>query len=376
MTQKDQDKPLYIWQRADWKTWRYQADALTAQLKEVYLQQGRLLGRMQDIGLGLRKQASLNALTQDVVKSSEIEGERLSVQSVRSSLARKMGVDVVALSPVERYVDGVVEMMLDATSHCHQPLTHERLFAWHAALFPTGYSGLSKIAVAQYRTDAQGAMQVVSGAYGKVKVHYQAPPAAQLQAEMDDFLQWLHTNQQHDPFIKAGIAHVWFLTLHPFEDGNGRIARAIGDMLLSQADGLGQRFYSLSAQIQQVRKDYYAILEQTQKGDGDMTQWLQWFLQTLCHAMVAAHQQIDDVLQKSRFWQAWHAVSLNDRQIKVLNRLLDGFEGKLNNRKWVAIAGCSRDTALRDITDLLDKGMLKKAESGGRSVFYELVYPD
>lgn len=363
---------LYIWQQNTWKTWAYQTDALYDLLKHVYYQQGLLLGRVQELGFDLRQQASLNMLTQDVVKSSEIEGERLNVQSVRSSLARKLGVEIGALSPVERHVEGVVEMILDATKHFRLPLNDERLFAWHAALFPTGYSGLTKIAVARYRDDVHGAMQVVSGAYGREKVHYQAPPAKVLPSEMTDFLLFVNDNNQHDPFIKAAIAHLWFLTLHPFEDGNGRIARAIGDGLLARADNTEQRFYSLSAQIQQTRSAYYDILEQTQKGNNDITAWLRWFLQTLLDAMKTAHYQLDEIVFKARFWQHWRGIVLNERQIKVLNRLLDGFEGQLNNRKWVAIAGCSRDTALRDITDLVDKGILQKAESGGRSVYYRL----
>ena len=368
-----QPENLYIWQKNNWKMWAYQTDALHDLLKQIYHQQGLLLGRVQELGFDLRQQASLNMLTQDVVKSSEIEGERLSVQSVRSSLARKLGVEIGALSPVERHVEGVVEMILDATKHFRQPVNDERLFAWHAALFPMGYSGLTKIAVARYRDDAHGVMQVISGAYGKEKVHYQAPPAAMLPNEMADFLAFVNHNQQHDPFIKAAIAHLWFLTLHPFEDGNGRIARAIGDGLLARADHTEQRFYSLSAQIQQTRSDYYAILERTQKGDNDITEWLQWFLQTLLNAMKTAHHQLNEVVFKARFWQHWRGMVLNERQIKVLNRLLDGFDGQLNNSKWVAIAGCSRDTALRDINDLLDKGILQKAESGGRSVYYRLA---
>ena len=368
-----QPENLYIWQKNNWKMWAYQTDALHDLLKQIYHQQGLLLGRVQELGFDLRQQASLNMLTQDVVKSSEIEGERLSVQSVRSSLARKLGVEIGALSPVERHVEGVVEMILDATKHFRQPVNDERLFAWHAALFPMGYSGLTKIAVARYRDDAHGVMQVISGAYGKEKVHYQAPPAAMLPNEMADFLAFVNHNQQHDPFIKAAIAHLWFLTLHPFEDGNGRIARAIGDGLLARADHTEQRFYSLSAQIQQTRSGYYAILERTQKGDNDITEWLQWFLQTLLDAIKTAHHQLNEVVFKARFWQHWRGMVLNERQIKVLNRLLDGFDGQLNNRKWVAIAGCSRDTALRDINDLLDKGILQKAESGGRSVYYRLA---
>lgn len=371
-----QTDKIYIWQQTSWKTWQYQIHDLHNLLMQIAYQQGLLLGRMQDLGFKLRNEASLNMLTESVVKSSEIEGEKLSIQSVRSSLARKLGVDIGALSPVERHVDGVVEMILDATTHFSQPLTAERLFAWHAALFPMGYSNLTKITVAQYRDDKQGAMQVVSGSYGKEKVHYQAPPAEILPMEMAEFLDWVNHNQQHHPFVKSAIAHLWFLTLHPFEDGNGRIARAIGDLLLARADNSAQRFYSLSAQIQQTRHEYYEILERTQKGSNDITEWLKWFLQTLLNAMKSAHQHLETVLLKTRFWQKWRNTPLNERQIKVLNRFLDGFDGQLNNRKWVAIAKCSRDTALRDLNDLLDKGILQKAESGGRSIFYVLSKPD
>lgn len=364
---------IYIWQKNTWRTWSYQTNELQDCLKQLYHQQGLLLGRVHDLGFDLRQETSLNMLTQDVVKTSEIEGECLNVQSVRSSLARKLGLEIGALSPIERHIDGVVEMILDATTHFRQPLTDKRLFGWHAALFPTGYSGLRQIAVARYRDDKEGAMQVVSGSYGREKVHYQAPPAENLPDEMAIFFKWVNENEQHDKFIKAAIAHLWFLTLHPFEDGNGRMARAIGDALLARADGTEQRFYSLSAQIQAVRSDYYAILEHTQKGDNDITAWLAWFLGTLLVAMQAAHEKLDEVLFKARFWQHWRGVVLNERQIKVLNRLLDGFDGKLNNRKWVALTGCSRDTALRDITDLLEKGILQKAQSGGRSAYYDLV---
>lgn len=362
----------YIWQLETWPEWTYRQNELSELISQAHYQQGLLLGRMQDLGWDLRQEASLNMLTENVVKSSEIEGERLSVQSVRSSLARKLGIEIGALSLVERHVEGVVEMMLDATGHFEEPLTHERLFAWHAALFPTRYSGLTKIKTADYRDDSQGAMQVVSGAYGREKIHYQAPPAEVLQTEMEIFLNWVNHNQRHDCFIKAAIAHLWFLTLHPFEDGNGRIARAIGDLLLARADNSAQRFYSLSARIQQTRSSYYDILEQTQKGTVDITAWLKWFLETLIAAMEAAHHSLNQVLLKAKFWQQWRGIPLNERQIKVLNRLLDGFEGRLNNRKWVAIANCSRDTALRDINDLLEKGVLQKSESGGRSVYYEL----
>ena len=323
--------------------------------------------------LALRDQASLAALTEDVVKTSEIEGEVLNVQSVRSSIARRMGVDIGAVAPVDRHVEGVVEMVLDATTRASAPLTAERLFGWHAALFPTGYSGMTRIAVGQWRTDAEGPMQVVSGHMGRRKVHFQAPSAEVLTAETDRFLAWANAETGEPMLIKAGLAHLWFVTLHPFDDGNGRIARAVGDLFLARADGSPQRFYSLSAQIQRERKDYYEVLERTQKGTVDVTGWLSWFLGTLGRAIVSSQTTLDAVLVKARFWQRWAGQSLNERQVKLLNRLLDGFDGKLTSSKWAVIAKCSPDTALRDITHLLDLGVLRKTPGGGRSRGYELA---
>jgi len=331
------------------------------------------LGRLADVGMTLRDQASLAALTEDVVKTSEIEGEVLDVQSVRSSIARRMGVDMGAVAPVDRHVEGVVEMVLDATTQAAAPLTAERLFGWHAALFPTGYTGMTRIAVGQWRTDAEGPMQVVSGHLGKRKVHFQAPPAEALAAETDRFLAWANADTGETMLVKAGLAHLWFVTLHPFDDGNGRIARAVGDLFLARADGSPQRFYSLSAQIQRARKDYYEVLEQTQKGTLDVTAWLSWFLDTLGRAIASAQATLDSVLAKARFWQRWAGLPLNTRQVKLLNRLLDGFDGKLTSSKWAAIAKCSPDTALRDITQLLELGVLHKTPGSGRSTGYELT---
>jgi Fic family protein len=331
------------------------------------------MGRLADVGMALRDQASLAALTEDVVKTSEIEGEQLNVESVRSSIARRLGVDIGALAPVDRHVEGMVEMVLDATVNCHAPVSRERLFGWHAALFPTGYSGLAKIQVAGWRDDASGPMQVVSGPLGRQKVHFEAPPADRLAVEVEHFLAWLNADSAEPPLIKAGLGHVWLVTLHPFDDGNGRIARAIGDLLLARADGSPQRFYSLSAQIQRERKAYYDILERTQKGTMDVTAWLLWFLESLQRAVDQAQQTLDAVLLKTRYWQRWATLTLNERQVKVLNRLLDGFDGKLTNSKWAAIAKCSPDTALRDINDLLARGVLSKAGAGGRSTSYELA---
>lgn len=366
---------LYIWQSGDWPQWRYDLSALAQTLAKVSQAQGVLLGRLADVGLALRDQASLSALTDDVVKTSEIEGELLDVASVRSSIARRMGMDIGALAPVDRNVEGVVEMVLDATSRSDAPLTADRLFGWHAALFPTGYSGLSKIAVGHWRDDAAGPMQVVSGPVNRRKVHFQAPPADALPAEIVRFLAWANQETVEPALIKAGLAHLWFVTLHPFDDGNGRIARAVGDLFLSRADGAEQRFYSLSAQIQRERKDYYDILEQTQKGSLDVTLWLAWFLDTLGRAVASAQTTLDSVLTKARFWQRWAGTPMNERQIKLLNRLLDGFEGKLTSSKWAAIGKCSPDTALRDITQLLASGVLQKSPAGGRSTGYELAGP-
>lgn len=367
----------YIWQASDWPNWRFDIATLAELMAEVSRAQGLLLGRLADVGMALRDQASLAALTEDVVETSKIEGEQLNVASVRSSIARRLGVDIGALAPVDRHVEGVVEMVLDATANCDALVSRERLFGWHAALFPTGYSGLNKIKVGSWRDDASGPMQVVSGPIGRQRVHFEAPPAHRLEAETRLFLDWLNGASKTPPLLKAGLAHLWFVTLHPFDDGNGRIARAIGDLLLARADGSPQRFYSLSAQIQRERNAYYDILERTQKnlpGNGSMnvTEWLAWFLSTLLRAVDQAHSTLDAVLTKARFWQHWGATAMNERQVKLLNKQLDGFKGKLTTRKWAAIAKCSSDTALRDINDLVARGVLRKTDAGGRSTSYEL----
>jgi Fic family protein len=365
---------LYIWEAANWPEWRYDLSALAPALAETSRAQGLLFGRLADVGLPLREQASLAALTDDVVKTSEIEGEHLDVESVRSSLARRLGVDIGALAPVDRHVDGVVEMVLDATANFSAPLSAKRLFGWHAALFPTGYSGLSRIHVGAWRDDASGPTQVVSGPVNRRKVHYEAPPASSLKKEMPRFLDWANAGTSEPALIKAGLAHLWFVTLHPFDDGNGRIARAVGDLFLARADGSPQRFYSLSAQIQRERKAYYDVLERTQKGTMDVTEWLGWFLATLGRAVTSVQSTLDTVLGKARFWQRWAGTPMNERQVKLLNRLLDGFEGKLTSSKWAAIAKCSPDTALRDINELMALGVLAKSEAGGRSTAYELAH--
>ncbi|MBP9064137.1 MAG: Fic family protein [Aquabacterium sp.] len=365
----------YIWQTGDWPNWRFDLTALAQTMADVSRAQGLLMGRLADVGMALRDQASLVTLTQDVIKTSEIEGEQLNLDSVRSSIARRLGVDIGALATVDRHVEGVVEMVLDATANCNAPVTRDRLFGWHAALFPTGYSGLTRINVGSWRDDATGPMQVVSGPLGRQKVHFEAPPPDRLVAETDRFLTWANSTSNEPPLIKAALAHLWFVTLHPLDDGNGRIARAVGDLFLARADGGPQRFYSLSASIQRERKAYYDILERTQKQSLDVTEWLAWFLNTLHRAVDQAQVTLDAVLAKTRFWQRLAApgsAPLNERQVKLVNRLLEGFEGKLTSSKWAAIAKCSPDTALRDIADLQVRGVLRKSDAGGRSTSYEL----
>lgn len=365
----------YIWQLPNWPDWRYDLASLAEPLARVHHAQGHLLGRMAHIGLGLRDQATLKTMTEDVLKTSEIEGEKLNPDSVRSSIARRLGIDIGALAPVDHFVDGVVEMTLDAAEHYAVPLTADRLFGWHNALFPNKYSGLSSIVVGAWRTDVGGPMQVVSGPVGRQRVHYEAPPASRLETETARFFDWFNASGADDPVLKAGLAHLWLVTLHPFDDGNGRIARAVSDMALARAEQSTYRFYSLSAQIQFERKDYYDLLEQTQKGTMEVTDWLAWFLGCLLRAINRADVTLAGVLNKARFWQHWSGTPMNARQIMLLNRLLDGFDGKLTNRKWAIIAKCSSDTALRDINDLINHGALRKSESGGRSTSYELNIP-
>jgi Fic family protein len=363
---------IYIWQADDWPNWRYDLAKLAQPMAAVSRAQGALLGRLADVGMALRNEASLAALTEDVINTSEIEGEHLNAASVRSSIARRLGVDIGGLAPVDRYVEGVVDMELDATGRCYVPVSKERFFGWHAALFPTGYAGLSRINVAAWRDDARGPMQVVSGPIGRQRVHFEAPPAERLEFEMTRFIDWLNAETSEPPLIKAGLGHLWFVTVHPFDDGNGRIARAVGDLLLARADGNPQRFYSLSAQIQRERKAYYDILERTQKSSLEVTEWLTWFLAMLQRAVDQAQHTLDKVLAKTRFWQRVVGKPMNERQVKVLNRLLDGLDSKLTSSKWAAIAKCSTDTALRDIHELLEHGVLRKSAAGGRSTSYEL----
>ena len=363
----------FVWQSPGWPLWRMDLARLANPLAEASTAQGRLLGRLADVGLSLRAEASLAALTDDVVKTSEIEGETLDPFSVRSSVARRLGVDIGALAPADRDVDGVVDMVLDATSNAQTPVTRERLWGWHAALFPAGHSGLTPIRAGAWRDDATGPMQVVSGPIGRQRVHFEAPPAERLDAEMARLLEWVNAAQPLPDLLKAGIGHLWFVTLHPFDDGNGRMARALGDLLLARADASTQRFYSLSAQIQRERKAYYEILERTQRGTLDATEWLEWFLAMLLRAMHQAEHTLDTVLAKTHFWRRRGTLPLNERQVKLLNRLLDGFDGKLTTSKWAAIAKCSPDTALRDISELVARGVLRKSDAGGRSTSYVLT---
>jgi Fic family protein len=328
---------------------------------------------MEALGFDLRNEAHLRTLTEDVIKSSEIEGEKLDRDQVRSSIARRLGMDIAGLVQADRDVEGVVEMMLDATEKFDEPLTDERLFNWHAALFPTGRSGMTRINVAAWRDDRDGPMQVVSGPMGREKVHYEAPPAERLNDEMARFLEWFENPGDTHPLVVAGLAHLWFVTIHPFDDGNGRIARAIADMALARSENTRQRFYSMSAQIRQDRNDYYYTLEWSQKGDMDVTRWQEWFLECLIRAIEGSKETLDAVMVKARFWDRFAKEPLNERQIKVVNKLLDGFEGKLTSSKWAKIAKCSQDTATRDIKDLIERGALTQDEGGGRSTSYSLV---
>ena len=368
--------PGYIHERPDWPRFRWSPRPLAGPLARVRHHQGRLLGRMEGLGFRLQQEAALHALTEDVVKSSEIEGERLDQSQVRSSIARHLGLDVAGVAIVDRHVEGIVEMMLDATEHYDQPLTAERLFAWHGSLFPTGRSGIRKVRVAAWRDDSTGPMQVVSGPAGRQRLHFEAPAAGRVDREMTAFLRWFNTDGEGDhldPVLKAGLAHLWFVTIHPFDDGNGRIARAIADLQLARSEQSAQRFYSMSAQIRRERQAYYDILERTQHGTLDVTPWLEWFLQCLERAFDNAGALLAGVLRKARFWQGARDVSLNDRQRLVLNRVLDGFEGKLTTSKWAALAKTSTDTALRDILDLVERGILVRNPGGGRSTSYSLA---
>jgi Fic family protein len=363
---------MYIYELHEWPGFRWEQARLAGPLAEARYLQGRLLGRMEGLGFQLREAATLQTLTEDVVKTSEIEGEKLDVETVRSSLARRMGVDIGALRPIDRNVEGIVEIMLDATRKFDKPLTQERLFGWHAALFPTGRSGMQRITVGAWRRKESGAMQVISGPIGHEKVHFEAPGHDRLKGEMSAFLKWFNGESETDFVLKSALAHFWFVTVHPFEDGNGRIARAIADMMLARSENNAQRFYSMSAQIQQERKAYYDVLEKSQKGTLDITLWIEWYLSCLKRAIKASDKLLEAVLLKDRFWKSYKGDTFNERQRKVINRLLDGFEGKLTSSKWAKIAKCSQDTAGRDINDLLERKILAREQAGGRSTSYIL----
>lgn len=365
--------PHYIHQHPDWPRFTWRQDELATLLARVRHRQGRLIGQMLGLGFRLREEAVLHTLTEDVLKSSEIEGEVLDKEQVRSSIARRLGLDIGALAPTDRHVEGVVEMMLDATQNFDAPLTAARLCGWHASLFPTGYSGISRIDFGRWRRDGSGPMQVVSGPIGRERVHYEAPAAPRLDAEMQSFLDWFDAPHDDDPVITAAVAHLWFVTIHPFDDGNGRIARAVADMALARSEQSPQRFYSMSAQIRLERNAYYDQLEATQKGTLDFTGWIRWFLECLERAFEGADRVLAKVLAKAAFWRKHADAAFNARQHDMLNRLLDGFTGKLTSSKWAKIEKCSPDTALRDITDLVSQGILEREDAGGRSTSYRLA---
>lgn len=364
---------VYIHELPGWPNFQWDAGRLAAQLAAARHLQGRLVGQMEALGFRLRDEAVLRTLTEDVVKSSEIEGERLDADQVRSSVARRLGLDIGGLRAADRHVDGVVEMMLDATQRYGQPLTAERLFGWHASLFPTGRSGMHRITVGAWREDRTAPMQVVSGPVGRERVHFEAPAAGRLEAEMQRFLEWFNADAGTEPVLKAALAHLWFVTIHPFDDGNGRIARAIADMLLARSEGSSRRFYSMSAQIREERGDYYAILERTQKGSMDVTPWMEWFLGCLTRAIEGAQAALSGVIARARYWEKLRDVPLNERQRLMIGRLLEGFEGKLTTSKWAALTKSSNDTALRDIQQLVERGVLVRNPAGGRSTSYSLA---
>jgi Fic family protein len=362
----------YIHQRHDWPDFRWDSGSLGALLSEVHYLQGRLIGRMESLGFQVRQESALRTLTEEVVKSSEIEGEKLDPDQVRSSIARRLGMDIAGMVPADRSVDGVVEMMIDATENCAQPLTEERLFGWHAALFPTGRSTMRKITVGAWRDDADGPMQVVSGPVGRRTVHFEAPAADLLPAEMSAFLEWFESKRTTDPVLDAAIAHLWFVTIHPFDDGNGRVARAISDLALARSEHSPQRFYSMSSQIKVEQNEYYDVLEATQKGNLDITRWLGWFLDCLRTALTDAESKLGTVVNKAKYWASISQVPLNERQQKIINRMLDGFDGKLTLSRWANMAHTSTATAGRDLEDLVRKNILRQV-GAGRGTSYELV---
>jgi Fic family protein len=363
----------YIHELPDWPKFRWDAARVATLLAAARHLQGRLVGQMEALGFKVREEAVLRTLTEDVLKSSEIEGDRLDADQVRSSVARRLGIDIGGLQPADGHVEGVVEMMVDATQHYDQPLTAERLFGWHASLFPTGRNGMHRIRVGAWRDDSTAPMQVVSGPVGRERVHFEAPTADRLEEEMRRFLQWFNGDATAEPVLKAALAHLWFVTIHPLDDGNGRIARAIADMSLARSEGSSQRFYSMSAQIREGRSAYYGILEQTQRATMEVTPWMEWFLGCLTRAIQGAQAALSDVIVKARYWEKLRDVPLNDRQRLVIGRLFEGFEGKLTTSKWAALTKSSNDTALRDIQQLVERGILIRNDAGGRSTSYSLA---
>jgi Fic family protein len=363
----------YIYELPGWPNFIWDEQRISRGVADIRHNQGLLAGRMSALGFSIQTEASLNALTLDVEKSSEIEGEMLERSQIRSSIARRLGLDIGGLVPSDRNVDGVVEMTLDATHRYDQPLDQDRLFSWHALLFPGVHSGRSPITIGAWRDDSSGAMQVVSGAIGRERVHFEAPPARRVAAEMERFLAWFNESLGIDDIVRAAVAHFWFVTIHPFDDGNGRIARAIADMALARSEKSTARFYSMSAQIRSQRSSYYEVLEATSKGSLDITAWIAWFIETLSQSIDAAQAQLNSAQSKSRFWDRLNRTPMNARQRLVLNRLLDGFEGKLTTSKYAKLAKCSQDTALRDILGLVSAGVLVKDDAGGRSTSYSIA---
>ena len=362
--------PIYIYQHDQWPNFNWDEKRIQLLLGKVRHLQGKIFGQMSALGFALKEETILSTLTLDVLKSSEIEGEILNYEQVRSSIARRLGIEHAGMVHVDRNVEGVVEMMLDATQKYDAFMDHERIFGWHAALFPTGWSGMYRIDTGRYR---KGEMQIVSGPMGKERIHFHAPSPTIVKKEMDRFLEWVNEEDSIDGVIKAAIAHFWFIIIHPFDDGNGRIARAISDMLLARSEQSPQRFYSLSSQILVEKKAYYSILQKVQHSKGDITEWLEWFLKCLYHALEATQETLGQVMKKADFWERHKNTELNSRQRLMLNRLLDGFKGKLKTSKWAKMTKCSPDTALRDIKDLIQKGILRQEASGGRSTNYEIM---
>ncbi|WP_010522975.1 Fic family protein [Aquimarina agarivorans] len=367
---------IYIHEKENWTDFTWDEKLISKELAETRNLQGRLLGKMESLGFDQQDEAVLNTLTLEIVKSSEIEGEILDLEQVRSSVAKQLGIALAGATESERHIDGIVEMMLDATQRYGLPITKDRLFGWHSLLFPTGWSNMFKITVADWRKDSTGPMQVVSGAMGKEKVHFEAPSSEKIDSEMEALIHWIESENEIDPVLKSAIAHLWFITIHPFEDGNGRITRALTEMLLARSDNSVKRFYSMSSQIRIQRKQYYEILEKTQKGTSEITDWILWFLACLKNSFESTSELLSKILIKAEFWKINSKTILNERQQKMLNKILDGFDGKLTTSKWGKICKCSQDTALRDIQDLIKKKILLKEKSGGRSTNYELKLPD